>query len=29
MLAAMIGLSMGIFFLSWCYRYVLWMHWAM
>jgi O-Antigen ligase len=29
MLAAMIGLSIGIFFLSWCYHYVLWMHWAM
>jgi hypothetical protein len=29
MLAAMIGLCVGIFFLSWCYHYVLWMHWAM
>ena len=29
MLAAMIGLSIGVFFLSWCYHYVLWMHWAM
>jgi hypothetical protein len=29
MLAAMIGLAVGIFFLSWCYHYVLWMHWAL
>lgn len=29
MLAAMIGGSIGIYFLSWCYHYVLWVHWAM
>jgi hypothetical protein len=29
MLAAMIGLSIGIFFLSWCYHYVLWVHYAL
>jgi len=29
MLAALIGGSVGIFFLSWCYHYVLWIHWGM
>lgn len=29
LLAALIGCSLGIFFLSWCYHYVLWIHWGM
>src|SRR5262249_12026688 len=29
LLAALLGGSVGIFFLSWCYHYVLWIHWGM
>ena len=29
MLAAMIGISVGIYFLSWCYHYVLWIHFGL
>jgi hypothetical protein len=29
MLAAMVGLCVGIYFLSWCYHYVLWAHWGL
>ncbi len=29
LLSALVGASMGIFFLSWCYHYVLWIHFGM
>ena len=29
LVAALVGGSLGIFFLSWTYHYVLWIHWGM